>query len=125
MAIKAATISSINPAQMRARVTYDDREGFVSDELAVNCFGSGDVKHYWMPSIGENVWVAENEDGNGEGMIIGSRYTEATPPKEHDKDIRKIDFGEGSFIEFNRKTGDLNIKCRGNIIINGKNIFLN
>lgn len=125
MAIKAATVSSINPSQMRARVTYEDREGFVSGELAVNCFGSGDVKHYWMPSIGENVWVAENEDGNGEGMIIGSRYTEATPPKEQDKDIRKIDFGEGSFIEFNRKTGDLNIKCRGNIIINGKNIFLN
>lgn len=125
MAIKAATVSELIPEKMRVRVTYDDRDGFVSDELAVPCYGSGDTKHYWMPSVGETVWVEENEDGNGEGAVLCSRYSDSNPPKEHDPNIRKIDFGEGSFIEFNRSTGDLKINCRGNITINGKNIFLN
>lgn len=125
MATKAATVSELIPDKMRVRVTYDDREGFVSDEMAVQCYGSGAVKHYWMPSVGERVWVEENEDGDGEGVVTGSRYSDANPPKENNPNIRKIDFGEGSFIEFNRTTGDLNIKCRGNITINGKNVFIN
>ncbi len=125
MAIKAGKISSVNPSLMRARVTLEDREGIISDELAINCFGSGDVKHYWIPTVGEEVWIAENDNGGGEGMIIGSRYSEVNPPKENNANIRKIDFGEGSFIEFDRSTGNLTINCTGNITIKGARIDLN
>jgi len=125
MAIKQAKVSSVNPARMRARVTYEDRNGVVSAELPILCQGSSKNKHYWLPDVGEQVAVAEADEGGGQGFILGSFYSDAMPPEESSQDIRKIKFSDGSYIEHNRATGCLNIVCTGDVTINGRTINLN
>lgn len=125
MAIKQAKVSSVNPARMRVRVVYEDRNDFVSDELPVLCLGSSANKHYWLPDVGEQVAVAEADEGDGQGFVLGSFYSDAMPPEESSQDIRKIKFSDGSYIEFNRSTGNLNIVCTGDVTVNGRTINLN
>lgn len=125
MAIKQAKVSEVNAEDMTARVTYEDRDGFVSRPMRILCQGSGTNYHYWLPDVGEQVVVAEFDEGNGEGCIIGSFYSHAVPPENKNGNIRKIKFSNGDYIQHNRATGDLDIIVQGNVTINGKNIFLN
>ena len=123
--IKIGKVCDINPAQMTAKVTFEDRDGVTSDWLPINCFGRGGNYHYWMPDIGEQVTALTVSDGDGEGIILGSRYSEASPPKENSQNKRKIEFKNGDFIEYDRGSGNLTIKVSGVVKINGSHISLN
>ncbi len=126
MATKYGKISSINPTLGRARVVFDDAQGMVSGELPIRYEATGKDKCYHMPGIGEQVIVEIPDDStNGDGVIIGSYYSEAQPPECTDPNKWRIRFANGDYIEHDNATGDLQIIVSGHITINGARIDLN
>ena len=123
--VRAGRVSVVIPERMAVKVVFEDKDRLVSDELPVLTFGSSKNKMYWLPDVGEQVCCLMLPNGHNAGFCLGSYYSDADPPNVSDQSIRRIDFGDGSYVQFDRGTGNLNINCTGNVTINGKTINLN
>ena len=125
--IRRGIISDVYPERHSARVTFEDKNSVVSAELPILTSFASKNNLYHLPDIEEEVicLFEENDNQDGTGVIIGSIYNDVNTPKANSQDICRIDFADGSFIYFDRKTGNLEINCSGNITVKGKNIFLN
>lgn len=123
--VRAGRVSVVIPERMAVKVVFEDKDRLVSDELPVLTFGSSKNKMYWLPDVGEQVCCLMLPNGHNAGFCLGSYYSDADPPNVSDQSIRRIDFGDGSYVQFDRVTGNLDINCTGNITINGKTINLN
>lgn len=122
---KTGEVTTINPAKSTARVKFDDLDGQISDELQIVVRGSFKNKDYWMPKVGEQVYVSFTEQKKG--YILGSVYSEADPPPVTDENKRHVEFEDGTTLEYDTKThtlsiqneGPINIKASGNINVTG------
>ena len=133
--VKEGVVSEVFADRHSARVTFEDKDNLVSAELPVVTTFAFDNKSYAMPDVGEKVLClfATNDGTSGEGWIIGSRYHEKSTPTVKDVNINRIDFKDGTFIEYNRKSHAMKIQCKGtleitcekDIIIKGQRIYLN
>lgn len=123
--IRMGRVSTTNPEKMTVKVVFEDKDNMVSDELPVLVQGSSRNRHYWLPDVGEQVCCLMLPNGHNAGICLGSYYSEADPPNANSQEVRRIDFGDGSYMQFDRATGNLNISCTGEIRINGKMIYLN
>ena len=125
--IKVGTVSSVDAVNCTVKVEFDDKDGAVSGDLMPFNRGSKAVKDYWLPDVGEQVscLLLPNDKNLSTGWILGSYFSEKAPPNAADANIRRIDFGDGSFIEYDRGSGTMNINCIGNININGATVNIN
>ena len=73
---RVGIVSSVNPADMTARVTFPDRDDLVSADLYIITTGSQDTKVYWLPYVGEQVvcLFSANDNNLTEGYILGTMY---------------------------------------------------
>lgn len=123
--IRMGRVSTTNPEKMTVKVVFEDKDNMVSDELPVLVQGSSRNRHYWLPDVGEQVCCLMLPNGHNAGICLGSYYSESDPPNVNSQEVRRIDFGDGSYMQFDRATGNLDISCTGEIRINGKMIWLN
>lgn len=125
--VKEGVISEVYPERHSARVTFEDKDNVVSAELPIVTTWALDNKSYALPDVGETVLCvfATNDGTTGEGWIIGSRFHEKSTPNANSQDVARIDFKDGTFIEYDREKHSLTIECTGDITIKGKNIYLN
>lgn len=125
--VKEGIISEVYPERHSARVTFEDKADLVSAELPIMTKWAQENKAYALPDVGETVicLFATNDGTSGEGWIIGSRFHEKSKPNAKSQDVSRIDFQDGTFIEYDRKAHKLQIECVGEIYIKGKMIYLN
>ena len=123
--IRMGRVSTTNPEKMTVKVVFEDKDNMVSDELPVLVQGSSRNRHYWLPDVGEQVCCLMLPNGHNAGICLGSYYSESDPPNANSQEVRRIDFGDGSYMQFDRATGSLDISCTGEIRVNGKMIYLN
>lgn len=125
--IRVGTVCDQNPAECSARVTFEDKDNMPSPELKILTRGSGNKKDYWMPDIGDQVVCifANNDKNFSSGWILGSFFSAKAPPQVANSDIMRIDFGDGSYIEHDRASGNLTITCKGVFTLNSKDAYLN
>lgn len=126
--IREGTVSVVYSERMTARVTFGDKDDNVSAELPVLTQGSSKDKVYWLPSVDDVVvcLFASNDEESGTGWILGTRFNDVDKtPENTNKDTRKTQYEDGTFIQYNKSTHTLEINCVGDIIIKGKTIFLN
>ena len=125
--VRRGIVSAVYPERHSARVTFEDKDNVVSAELPILTSYASKNCLYHLPDVGEQVICLQEESDaqEGDGVIIGSIYSDVNKPKASSQDKFRLDFDGGSFIEFDRSSGDLNINCTGNIKINGQNIYLN
>lgn len=125
--VKKGIVSSINPENMSVRVTFEDADDNVSAELPVLNRGSSGNKDYWLPDVGEQVvCLFETNDKNmSSGWIVGSYFSDGAKPQVQDKDVRRLTFSDGSYIEHNRNTHEMTIKCVGHLQITGTKVDIN
>ena len=114
------------PERHSARVIFTDKDNLTSAEYPI-ITGFTKIGRASCRERGESViCICETEDDiSGAGYIIGAIYDDKNPPKVSDINKTRIDFADGSFIEFDKSTGNLTINCTGEIKINGKKIYLN
>ena len=125
--VREGIVSVTYPERHSARVEFEDKGSLVSAELPVLTTWALENKMYHMPDVGETVvcLFASNADQTGTGWIIGARFHDKSKPNADSQDVTRIDFKDGTFIQYDRSSNELRIKCVGNIYINGKNIYLN
>lgn len=133
--VKEGIVSEVYPERHTARVTFEDKDNVVSAELPIITTWALDNKAYALPDVGETVLCifATNDGTSGEGWIIGSRFHEKSKPNAKSQDVTRIDFKDGTFIEYDRKKHALKIECKGTlditcdkeITIKGEKIYLN
>lgn len=125
--VKEGVVSEVYPERHTARVTFDDKDSLVTAELPIITTWAQSNKMYALPDVGETVLCifATNDGTSGEGWIIGSRFHEKSKPNAKSQDVSRIDFKDGTFIEYDRKSHKLQIECKGEIYIKGEKIYLN
>ncbi|MBQ7515315.1 MAG: phage baseplate assembly protein V [Schwartzia sp.] len=125
--VRAGRVSSVYPERMTARVVFDEKDQNVTYELPVMNRCALRNKDYWLPDVGDPVvcLFAQNDKNLSSGWILGTFFNDGAPPQIADKDKRRLDFSDGTFIEYDRAKHRLEINCVGNIYIRGKMIYLN
>lgn len=117
--IREGTVTAVFEDEHTARVTFDDKDGLTSAKLPVLTLCSSGNRFYSLPDVGTSVvcLFASNADRTGTGFIIGSRFHDKAKPNANSIDKTRIDFADNSYVEYDRKSHTLKIKCSGKIII--------
>lgn len=125
--VREGVVSVCYPERHSARVEFADKDGLISAELPVLTPCASANKFYALPDVGETVvcLFAGNSEQVGDGFIIGSRFHDKIPPNASKQDITRMDFKDGTYIQYDRARHELQINCKGIIRINGKQIYLN
>lgn len=125
--VRVGVVSAINAENMTARVDFEDMDNNVSAELPILNRGSKKVKDYWMPDIGEQVvcLFSSRDTNTSIGWIIGTHFSAADTPNAADANIRRVDFGDGSYIEYDRGSQSMTINCAGPLTIKGSTVNIN
>lgn len=125
--VRIGYVSSVNTQNGSIRATFPDKNNTVSDELPVLTRGSAKNKDYWLPDINEQVvcLLLPNGENSGAGFCLGTYFSDTALPVVSNSNKRRLDFLDGTYIEYDRSTHELNINCVGDIKINGKTISLN
>lgn len=127
--IRIGNVSSVNPEAMSCRVVFPDMDNTVSAELPVSNRGSAYCKDYWLPAVNEQVVCLllpnDGGTGNNEGIVLCSFFNDVDGPVKTGIGIRRIDFGDGSYVEHDSNTGNLTIQATGTITIKGATVKIN
>lgn len=125
--LRIGKVSAVDGASCSARVTFSEQENLVSQWLPVLVVGSKKTRGYWVPEVDTQVLCVflPNTSGQGlkEGFIIGAFYSDVDTPVESDPDVRSVTFVDGSRVRYDH--GNIEIVAKGDVIIEGRNIFLN
>ena len=125
--LRIGKVSAVDGPSCSARVTFDEQDNLVSQWLPVLVMGSKATRGYWVPEVNTQVLCVflPNTSGQGfkEGFIMGAFYSDVDAPAESDPDVRSVTFVDGSRVRYDH--GDLEIVAKGDVIIEGRNIFLN
>lgn len=102
--ISIGDVSSVDEEDNSVRVTYEDREDFVTQPLSLALYTGWQGK----PQPGDTVLVV--------GGLVLSVIDEDEPLPEN---IRGVTFPDGSFIHYDIETGKLNINAKSGTIFTG------
>lgn len=123
--IRMGRVSVSDPDTMTVKVVFEDKDNQLSDALPILVRGSSRNRDYWLPDVGEQVCCLMLPNGHNAGICLGSYYSETSPSGRYGQDIRRIDFGNGTYISYDRGAHKLEINCVGDVVINGATINLN
>lgn len=101
--IRVGYISAINYEDGTAQVVYKDRDNAVSPFMP---FFSNEFD---PPPIETLVYVVHLENGGTRGVILPPPYSDGNRPPEGISGIWRKDFGDGSYIRYDKKTKTLDI----------------
>jgi len=111
--IRIGVVSSVNEENGTVRVLFEDKDNMVSAELPLLSY------EYNIPNIKDQVLCLFLPNGIEAGFCIGSFYSLINPPPIKNKDIFYKKFGDGTWIQYNKLTKELNISSIGDINIIG------
>ena len=125
--VRAGIVSSVHPERNTVRVVFEDKDENVSAELPLMNRGAAKNKDYWLPDEGDPVvcLFAANDKNLSTGWVIGAYFDAKHPPQANSPDIRRLDFADGSFLEYDRSTHTMTINCVGQLIIKGATVHIN
>jgi len=103
--IRVGYISAVNYEEGTAQVIYKDRDNSVSPFMPLWS------NEFNPPEIDTMVYVVHLPNGGTRGMIIIPPYTERNRPPEGIKGIWRKDFGDGSYLRYDKETKQLDIVC--------------
>lgn len=118
---RIGNVTAIDEDKQAVRVTFDDLENTVSNWLQVACWGASQDDNHWLPDIDEQVCCFFMPTGNAEGYVLFSVRGSANAPQAGKVGRRYIRFADGSYVEHDRETSTMTVKCTGpvNIIAAG------
>lgn len=124
--IREGRVTVVYPEECSCRVEFEDRDGLISAKLPILQSAGAKNKFYALPDVDDVVVVlAANNDDSNTGWVIGSRFHDKCAPPAKNQDISMIQFGDGSFVSYDRAKHELRIKSVGKIFLDGKEIHLN
>ena len=132
--IRVGRVSTVHPERHTVTVDFADRgDGLVTKELSVTSSLTRKNHFYAMPDVGEHVICCFYGNGLSEGAVLGAIHDANNLPPIPDGDIYSIVFEDKTKVSYDRKAhlleidvaGDIDIRAKGHISINGARIDLN
>ncbi|WP_319403141.1 phage baseplate assembly protein V [uncultured Anaeromusa sp.] len=117
--VRIGTVVSVDEATHRVRVEWNDRGNMVSYDLPVLVPSTCDPQDYALPKEKTDVLCVFLPNGQQQGFVVGSFYTEANPPPIADRKKWLKKFEDGSQIEYDRATKKINIQAAGDVHVVG------
>ncbi len=74
---------------------------------------AGSAIEWWAPEIGEQVTVLSPSGDLAQGEVLPALYSTAHPAPVSDPKIRRINYGDGSFTEYNETTHTMTVTVNG------------
>lgn len=115
--VRVGVVSSVGDAAGSARVVFDDRDDMVSFDLPVMQRQSLQNKDYAMQDVGEQVVCLFLPSGVEQGFVLGSLYSSKEARPADSRDVRRVQFSDGTAIEYNRATHVLTAAVQGNVVV--------
>ena len=118
--IRIGKVSSIDAAKGTVRVTLEDQQDIVSNNLPMLAY------EYYLPDVGDLVLCLFLGNGISQGFCLGRYFNETDRPPVTNEKIYCRDFGDGTSLQYNKTSkelsivaaGDLKLTVGGNLIIN-------
>ena len=125
--VRVGLVSSTNPEKNTVRVVFEDKENLVSSDLRILHLGGAGNKFFWMPDVNDEVvcLFPTNDENYTDGFVIGCLFNEKQKPNAKSQDVTRLDFKDGTSLEYDRKSHAMKINCKGSLEITcAKNITL-
>lgn len=101
--VRVGYVSAVNYKDGTVQVTYKDRDNAVSPYMPL-------WSNEWdPPEIDTMVYVIHLQNGGTRGMVLIPPYTAGNRPVEGKSGIWRKDFGDGSYIRYDKKTRTLDV----------------
>lgn len=113
---KYGIVKEIDPDKMMVRCKIPDMDGVLSPWLLIQVRNSLENKDYYLPDLEEQIVILLDENSES-GVALGAVYSTKDTPPISDKDKRHIRFKDGTTIEYDRKTHELKLDVKGDILI--------
>lgn len=113
--VRVGRVTSVDSESERARVVFDDRDETESYDLQVIVRNTKENKDHALPDIDEDVLCVFLPIGIEQGFILGSFYTDANTPPSSSANVRKVQFSDGTVIEYDRENKKLTANVKGDI----------
>lgn len=134
--LTAGIISEVLADRGKVRVALPDQDGTDTYDLPVLQRNTRGNRHYHLPDVGEQVYVALDDNGE-DGCVLGSIYSEADPAPladnaqtamifedsttvKYDRNahLMTVEFGDGTSIQYDAQAHDLRLTVSSNGTIN-------
>ena len=136
MQLCAGIVSEVIAAKGAVRVTLPDADSTDTYELPVLHRNSKGSRHYHLPEVGEQVYVALDDNGE-DGCVLGAIYSEADPPPftdgaqcgmvfsdstsvkyDQNAHLMDLEFPDGTSMQYDAQSHSLNVAACGTVNIN-------
>ncbi|MBR0519181.1 phage baseplate assembly protein V [bacterium] len=109
--IKVGIINEIDLKKNLYRVKFEQDDDVKSYWFQPIYPSTNKDKTYFQYSLGEQVLVLTLYEGNQDGYIIGSMYSEEDTPPRFKEGIRYIEFEDGSCIQYDKNNKSLTVNA--------------
>ena len=118
---RVGEVTSVNPAAMTARVTFDDDDGVTSFDLPILQRNTLNNHDHCCVDVGEDVLCLFLPTGIEEGFILGSFYAGEVMPPSNSGDVRMVEFSDGTKLSYDRSSHTLtgNVKGKVELAVSG------
>lgn len=114
--IRIGTIAEVDYAAARVRVAYgEDEQGQVvkTDWLPWLTRRAGNDIDWWAPELNEQVLLVCPSGELALGVVLPAIYQNDYPAPANAETIRRVNFGDGSFVEYDRAAHKMTVTNNG------------
>lgn len=122
--IRVGQVVSVDAGACTARVHFDDL-GMVSAALPVLQPAAGPRAAYILPNVGDQVLCAFLGNGEEQGFVVGSLYSDSDAPPESGADSWYIEFAGGGGLKYVGASSELTIDANGGVEITAGLVTIN
>jgi phage baseplate assembly protein V len=117
--VRVGLVTLVLPEKGKVRVRILDDECLETYELAVLYPKTRLDKYYRMPDIGEQVLCIflPRPGGMQVGFVMGAMYSELDPVPVADAHKTRVHFEDGSWMQYDKSEGTLQVHARGGITL--------
>jgi len=114
--IRVGTVVELDESAARVRVSCGAGDGRITTAwLPWITARAGPDRSWWALEPGEQVLVFSPSGEMAQGVVLGSIYRDAHPAPASSKDIQRVDFDGGSYIEHDRKGKKFSLHVEGDM----------
>jgi len=122
--VRVGVVTQVYPEKGSVRVLLPDADKEVSYELPVLVRKTLKDKDYWLPDVGEHVVCVFLPIGQEQGFVVGAFYSEVDKVPVISQDIKRIEFRNGDYMEYDRKNKKIRIFTQGTVEIEAARMIL-
>ena len=115
--VRLGFVVQVIPEEARVRVECRDADMLQTFTLPVLSHKTRCDQDYWMPDLGEHVLCVFLPLGLEIGFVLGAFYSDQDRPPVVSRDKAHVRWLDGTWIEYDRGSGEMQVHCRGKIIL--------